>query len=98
MFFLSPQLLVGLVAVLVPPLAYRLARRRPTEVGWGAMQFLRLTPPACRRLRAEVGLLLGLRMAVVGLVVVSFARPAVRGTRLTRAEGRPPLNSVVLID
>src|SRR4051812_8514993 len=98
MLLLHPPALLGLVAVFVPPLAYFVARRQPAEVAWGAMQFLRLTPDDRRRLRVEVGLALALRMGVIGLLVLFVARPAVRGTWLTRAEGRPPRTVVVLID
>src|SRR6478609_4594630 len=98
MHVLHPLVLLGLIAVLVPPLAYWLARRRPPVVGWGAMRFLRLPPARRRRLRYEIGLLIGLRMAVIGLLVLFLARPVLRGTWLARAEGRPPRDVALLID
>jgi hypothetical protein len=98
MSFHHPFLLIGLIAVLIPPVVYHLARRHPQEVGWGAMQFLRLTPARRRRLQYEAGLQLVLRMLVIGLAVIAVAGPVVRGTWLARAESRQPRNVVLLID
>src|SRR5947209_3512387 len=98
MHVLYPPVLFGLFAALLPLLVYWYARGRPPLVGWGALQFLRLPTTARHRLRFEAGLLLGLRTAVIALSVLFLARPAVRGTWVTRAEGRPPRDVVLLID
>jgi hypothetical protein len=98
MHVIYPPVLFGLFAVLIPPLVYGYARRRPAVVGWGAMRFLRVPADTRRRLRLESGVLIGLRMAVIALTVFFLARPYLRGVWITRAEGRPPRDAVILID
>ena len=98
MLFLHPILLLGLVAVLIPPLVSYVARQRYQEVDWGAMQFLRLSPKARRTLFAERWLLLGARMATLALLVIALAGPVVRSSRWLSAEGERPRSTVLLVD
>jgi hypothetical protein len=98
MLFLNPLLLFGLAAVAIPPVVNFFSRRRSVEVHWGAMQFLKLSPRSRRKVLFEQWMLMGLRMAALGLLAIALAGPAVRGSFLTRFEGRPPRSTVVLID
>jgi len=98
MVFLNPLLLLGLAAVVIPPLVHFFARRRYDEVAWGAMQFLRLSPKSRRKVLLERVLLMAVRMAVLGLLAVALAGPTVRSSFLARFEDRPARTTVVLID
>lgn len=98
MLFANPLLLLGLVAVLVPPVVHLFARRRYDEVAWGAMQFLRLGPTSRRKLLLEHWLLMAVRMAALGLLAVALAGPTVRSSVLARFEDRPARTTVVLVD
>jgi Mg-chelatase subunit ChlD len=98
MSFANPILLFGLFAMAIPPLVQLLARRRHDEVHWGAMQFLRLTPRARRRLQFEEWLLLALRMAALGLLALALAGPVIRSRLFVEVESRRPRATVLLID
>ncbi|WP_397569399.1 BatA domain-containing protein [Schlesneria sp. T3-172] len=74
-FFLNPWMLVGLAGVLLPVIAHLLSRKKYDVVDWGAMQFLELDPSAKRKIRLEELLLLMLRMGLIALVALAFARP-----------------------
>src|SRR5262245_35061775 len=98
MVFLNPLLLIGLAAVVIPPVVHFFARRKYDEVGWGAMRFLRLSPKSRRKLFVERWLLMAVRMAVLGLLAVALAGPTVRSSFLARFEDRPARTTVVLVD
>jgi hypothetical protein len=69
-----------LPAVLVPVLIHLLSRRRYRRVPWAAMEFLlRAQSASRRRVRWQSAILLALRVAVVFLLVVNFARPGLIG-------------------
>lgn len=98
MLFANPILLIGLAATAVPLLVHFFSRRRYDEVEWGAMQFLHLTPKSRRRLFFEQWLLLAMRMAVLGLLAVALAGPAVRSALFATSDDRRPRSTVLLID
>ncbi len=80
MFFLHPLALLGLAAVLVPPLLHLFQRRRPPEVIFPAMRYLRQTErEAQRTIRLRHLLLMLLRMLAVALLVTAAARPVIPG-------------------
>lgn len=98
MFFASPLLLIGLVAVVIPPVVHFFARRKYDEVPWAAMMFLRLSPKSRRRVLLERVLLMAVRMAALGLLAVALAGPTVRSAFLARFEDRPARTTVILVD
>ncbi|MAG92251.1 MAG: hypothetical protein CMJ48_00655 [Planctomycetaceae bacterium] len=78
--FLSPWLLLGLIAAGLPLLIHLWQRRRHTETPWAAMQFLlSATRRRSRRIRLEQLMLLVVRTLIVILVVTALARPYVEG-------------------
>jgi len=80
MLFLSPLALFGLVAALVPPLLHLFQRRRPPEMEFPAVRYLRQTErEAQRQVRLQHLLLMMLRVAAVVLIVLAAARPVVPG-------------------
>jgi hypothetical protein len=98
MGFLSPVLL-SLFAVLAVPLWLHLRRkRRQTPVEFPSLRYLKLAAARMRRqARVEdVGLLL-LRLLLVALLALAFARPVVRSGGAWLGTGRS-VESVVVID
>ena len=88
-FFLAqPFLLFGL-AVLVPIALHLLHRRRPRPRSFAAVRFLRQALQASRRSRRLVqGGLLFLRIIIILLLVLAFARPMVKFGSLLPGGGR----------
>ncbi|HWO88984.1 MAG TPA: BatA domain-containing protein, partial [Gemmatimonadales bacterium] len=81
MFFLSPLALLGLAAALVPPLLHLFQRRRPPDVVFPAVRYLRQTTrEAQRSIRLKHLLLMLLRVVAVVLLVLAAARPVVRSS------------------
>jgi len=79
MAFLNASLLVGLAAALIPLAIHLLGRRRPRHVQFSAMAFLEaVRRQQFRRLRLRHWLLLLLRTLFIVLLVLGFARPAMR--------------------
>src|SRR6266550_2706860 len=79
MAFLNPILLFGLAAVAAPVLIHLLNRRKYQHIPWGAMRFLRTSVTKNqRRLRIEDWLLLLFRCAILALLAIALARPAIR--------------------
>src|SRR5438477_1452033 len=74
-FGLNTWMLVGLVALIIPPIIHLLNRRRYDVVDWGAMQFLQVSETTRRRLLIEELLLMLLRMGLIGLAVLALAAP-----------------------
>jgi hypothetical protein len=68
-------MLLGLAGVAIPIIIHLFNRRRFDVVDWGAMQFLQVSETTRRRLLLEELILLCLRMALIGLVVIALAAP-----------------------
>ena len=95
---LNPWMLVGLAGVSLPIVAHLLSRRKFEVVEWAAMQFLDPGRRTRRRLRLEELLLLALRMAMVAMLAMVFARPWVKGGVFARLAGSPSRDIVVVFD
>ena len=79
MSFLNPSLLGLLSLVGIPLLIHLIRRRKLKVVQWAAMEFLlQSQKKQKRRLRIEELILLLLRMLIVALAVLAFARPVLR--------------------
>jgi hypothetical protein len=96
--FYQPWLLAGLAALLVPPLIHLLNRRRHDVVDWGAMQFLQVGQTTRRRLFLEEVLLMAVRMALVGLLVLAVAGPFLTSTTLARLAPHGNRDVVLIFD
>ena len=78
MIFLQPLALFALAFALVPPLLHLFQRRRPADVLFPSVRYLRQTErEAQRSIRLRHLLLLLLRVAAVVLLVLAAARPVV---------------------
>jgi hypothetical protein len=73
--FLNLAMLAGLIAVLIPPIIHLLNRKRYDVVRWGAMRFLDVTERTRRRVFLEELLLMAIRMALIGVMVLALAAP-----------------------
>jgi hypothetical protein len=68
-------MLMGLVAVAIPPIIHLLNRRRYEVIDWGAMQFLQISEVTRRRLLIEELLLMLMRMGLIAVLVLALADP-----------------------
>src|SRR5215208_1509752 len=97
MGFLNLAMLIGLVAVAIPPIIHLLNRRRYEVVDWGAMQFLQVSEVTRRRLLIEELLLMLLRMGLLAVLVLALADPF-SDSPLLPAGQRPNRDVVLVID
>ncbi len=92
--------LAGLLALAIalPIVAHLLSRRRPTQVPFPTLRFLRRGSPVSRRLRriADVPLLL-LRIAIVGAIAAAAAGPTLVTPARQRA-WQERLHRVIVVD
>lgn len=95
---LNLVMLLGLGAVLIPPIIHLLNRRRYNVVDWGAMQFLDISEAKRRRLFLEEILLMLLRMGVLALLVLALAAPFVTGPWIAQFASRPPRDVLFVFD
>jgi hypothetical protein len=77
--FVQPWMLVGLAGIALPIIAHLLSKRKFDIVFWGAMQFLELGRKTRRRIRLEELLLLLLRIGLIAIIALAFARPWGKG-------------------
>ena len=79
MTFLTPAFLGALALIGIPLLIHLIRQRKLKIVKWAAMEFLRQSQKKQRkRLRIEELILLLLRMLIVALAALAFARPVLR--------------------
>jgi hypothetical protein len=97
-FLHNPWMLAGLAALAIPPLIHLLNRRRYDVVDWGAMQFLRTSEVKRRRLFLEDLLLMAVRMALIGVLVVALAGPFFTSRSVGGLSPRPNRDLVLVFD
>lgn len=79
MSFLSPALLIGLLAALIPPIIHLLFRRKPKEVRFPALEFIRrANKKTMRRFRMKQIMLMVVRSLLLGLLAFAVAQPFLR--------------------
>ncbi len=97
MTFLTPILLAGASALLIPLVIHLLNRRRITHVSWGAMHLLHeVLKQTQRRMRIEQWLLLLIRLAIPLVLALCLARPVLNA--LSQLPGLGKTSLVVLLD
>ncbi len=80
MGFLNSAFLIGLAAVSIPLILHFLSRRRITTIEFSSLRFLeQMQKSRMKWLKIKEILLLLLRMVVIALIVMAFARPTLRG-------------------
>lgn len=97
MTFLNPLVLFGLVAAAIPVILHLLNLRKLRTIEFSTLTFLKeLQQTKIRRLKLRQLLLLVIRTLLVMLIVLAFARPALRGSFLGGL-GSQAHSTVVLI-
>jgi hypothetical protein len=78
--FLNPLALLALAAVALPVVLHLFNLRRPREVDFSSLAFVKeLQKSAVQRVRIKEWLLLALRMLAIACLVLAFARPTLEG-------------------
>ena len=96
--FLNPWMLLGLAGIALPVLAHLLSKKKYDVVQWGAMQFLELGRETRRRVRLEELLLLLVRVLLICLIVLIFARPWASGGLFKNLVSTQPRDVVIIVD
>lgn len=95
---LNILMLIGLIAVAIPPIIHLLTRKRYDIVDWAAMRFLQVSERTRRKIFLEELLLMLLRMALIAIFVFALAAPYLTSPRLAHWGGRGNRDIVILID
>lgn len=96
--FLNPLMLLGITAISIPIAIHLLNKRKFKKVTWAAMRFVQMAVKRNqRRLQIEDLLLLLLRCAMIALLAIVLARPAVRSAAAAWFGGREA-TAVIIID
>ncbi len=99
MSFLTPLFLAAAGAVLIPVLLHLVRRLKAREVPFSTLMFLSATPiQRIRRRRLQDILLLLLRVAILILLAVVFARPYMLQDKLPFVLERERESAVILVD
>jgi hypothetical protein len=96
--FVNPWMLAGLAGLALPVVVHLLSRRRFDVVDWGAMQFLELRGRTRRQVRLIELLLPLVRMAMIALIAIAFARPFLSGSLAALLSTRPTSDIIVVLD
>src|SRR5262245_51849090 len=91
-------MLAGLAAIALPPIIHLLTRKKFDIAPWAAMQFLDLGKRARRRLVWDEWLLMAVRMAVIGILVVALAAPTEIAGWLAHFRARDARDIVLILD
>ncbi|MEO1075311.1 MAG: BatA domain-containing protein, partial [Bacteroidota bacterium] len=99
MTFLNPLVLLGLAAAAIPLLIHLFNFRKPRQVDFSTLAFVKeLQRSTMRRVRVKQWLLLALRTLAILCLVLAFARPAVEGAWAGLFGGRVPTSMAVVVD
>ena len=99
MSFLNPVFLSALALVGIPLLIHLIRRRKQKVVKWAAMEFLRQSQKKQRRrMRIEEFILLTLRILIVALAAMAFARPVVRAIGSALLSQNTRVYAVIVLD
>ncbi len=99
MTFLHPLALLGLAAAAIPALLHLLERRVPPEAEFPPLRYLtEAERQSARRLRLRHLLLLVLRTALIGVIVLAAARPLVPTSGGGDASVHEPTALAVILD
>ena len=98
MVFLTPLILVGLIAALIPIAIHLIRREKPPKIMFSTIRFLKKTSKKLVLFQhLQQILLLLLRSAVIALLVMAFARPLINQS-VARLLDADPQSAVILLD
>ena len=99
MIFLNPAVLLGMLAASIPLLIHLLNLRKLRKVEFSTLSFLKdIQKTNIRRIKLKQWILLALRMLIIAAIVASFARPALKDTKLGGASSSAKTSAVFVID
>jgi hypothetical protein len=99
MSFLTPLFLAGLAGLAIPVIIHLIQKERKNVVGFPSLMFLRKIPyQSVERRRIRNWPLLLLRLALLALIVMAFARPFLRKEALAVAAAGGAREVVILLD
>lgn len=99
MSFLNPGFIGALALVAIPLIIHLLRRRKLKVIRWAAMDFLRQSQKKqSRRLRIEEIILLILRMLIVAIAVLAFARPVLRALGVPLLSQNARVHTIIVLD
>ncbi|HNX37989.1 MAG TPA: BatA domain-containing protein [Candidatus Cloacimonadota bacterium] len=97
--FLNTGLLVFAAATILPLLIWLLAKRKPKEIVFSSLRFIKLSKDEeKKRTRLKNILLLIIRMLIILLVVLSASRPLLDSPLLRSSSKHPPTAIAVILD
>ena len=98
MSFLSPWFLFGLLGIGIPIAIHLIRREKAVKIPFSAVRFLKKAPKKSTFThRFQQWLLMVMRIAIVALLAVAFARPFLSGTA-SEWIGPAPESAVILLD
>ena len=98
MIFLNPSILLGLLAASIPLIIHLLNFRKLNKVEFSSLNFLKeLQKSKIRKIKIKQWLLLFLRILLIVLLVLAFARPTLEGTNIIGASSAKS-SSVFVLD
>lgn len=98
MIFLNPSILLGLLAASIPLIIHLLNFRKLNKVEFSSLNFLKeLQKSKIRKIKIKQWLLLFLRILLIILLVLAFARPTLEGTNIIGASSAKS-SSVFVLD
>lgn len=99
MTFLDPAVLIGLLAAAIPVIIHLLNLRRLKKIEFSTLAFLKeLQKNKIRKIKIKQWLLLALRVLIILLIVLAFARPALRGLSIVGTTSAAKTTAVLIID
>jgi hypothetical protein len=99
MIFLNPAVLLGLLAASIPVLIHLLNLRKLKRIEFSTLSFLKeLQKNKIRKIKIKQWLLLALRVLVILLLVLAFARPALEGLAIGGTTSAAKTSAVFIID
>src|SRR6516165_6665744 len=97
MTFAAPLFLLAALAGLIPVVLHLIHRRKAKEIRFSTLRFLRISVQRTRRRKyvEDVSLLI-LRIAVLLLIAIGLARPAISGLAALWGRGQATAIAIVL--
>jgi hypothetical protein len=99
MLFLNPAVLLGLLAASIPVLIHLLNLRKLKRIEFSTLAFLKeLQKNKIRKIKLKQWLLLALRVLIIILLVMAFARPTIKGIAIGGTTSAAKTTAVFILD
>lgn len=99
MTFLNPAVLFGLLAASIPILIHLFNLRKLKKIEFSTLAFLKeLQKNKIRKVKLKQWILLALRVLIILLLVLAFARPTLKGLALGGTTSAAKTTAVIIID